>query len=127
MPLDEFPLEMRLAILDAVAQPKPPPKWLDIGEMGNGRPMAQIPSRAWMEWYRARGIDPEKRRDPLPKWLRRAVIERDGLMCQLCGDPVAEDDVHIDHRYPRSRGGSDSLENLQVTHSACNLAKGTTI
>ncbi len=121
MPLDEFPPEHRRRILEAVAQPKPPPKWLNIDEM------AQIPSRAWKEWYRARGIDPDKRRESIPKWMRRAVIERDGYVCGLCGGAVEPGDVHVDHVIPWSRGGADHMGNLQVAHSACNIAKGAKI
>lgn len=56
--------------------------------------------------------------------LRRAVIERDGLICGICRYPVARKDVHIDHRIPVSRGGATTLENLQVTHARCNVVKG---
>ena len=54
----------------------------------------------------------------------RAVIERDGLMCQICGVDVDADDVHIDHIHPVSLGGRNQLDNLQVAHSFCNLSKG---
>lgn len=63
-------------------------------------------------------------RQRLPETLRQYVIERDGLTCRLCGDPVEPDDVHIDHVFPRVLGGDDSPANLQVAHSTCNLAKG---
>jgi 5-methylcytosine-specific restriction endonuclease McrA len=35
--------------------------------------------------------------------------------------------MHIDHIYPVSRGGGDELSNLQVTHSRCNMAKGSRV
>lgn len=63
--------------------------------------------------------------------LRLAVMERDGWVCQLCGEPV---DVSakpgdrqyptLDHVKPRSRGGADTLENLQCAHRGCNSKKG---
>lgn len=52
MPLDEFPETEQRAIAEAVAQPEPPPKWIDLG-------LARIVSRAWCEWHWARGLDPE--------------------------------------------------------------------
>ncbi len=58
------------------------------------------------------------------KMLRLIVISRDGLVCGICGGEVAPDDVHIDHIQPVSRGGSNDLDNLQVTHSVCNKRKG---
>lgn len=119
-PLAGFSPEKQAEIARQVAQPKPPPKWLDLG-------LAQIPSRAWWEWHWQRGIDPDKRRPRLDPTLRSQVIERDGYVCQLCGNEVEPEDVHIDHIFPRSLGGSDSLKNLQVTHSVCNLRKGAKV
>lgn len=63
-------------------------------------------------------------REKIPSRLRRAVLERDGLVCGLCGHDVDEDDVHIDHITPVTRGGRNRLDNLQVAHSLCNIRKG---
>lgn len=71
--------------------------------------------------------DPDKRRRWLSPDVRRMVMVRDDLVCQLCGNAVATEDVHIDHITPVSRGGTDHLSNLQVTHSACNIAKGARV
>lgn len=120
LPLDDFPEDARNAILEAVAQPKPPPKWLDLA---GG--LARIESRAWCEWHWARGMGLS--RQSLPPEIRASVIGRDGYICGLCGDPVDHDDVHIDHILPVSLGGSDDLPNLQVTHSRCNLVKGARV
>ena len=32
--------------------------------------------------------------------------------------------IHVDHKRPRSRGGSDAIHNLQLTHATFNFAKG---
>jgi hypothetical protein len=32
--------------------------------------------------------------------------------------------LHLDHSVARSRGGTDTLDNVQVTHQLCNLRKG---
>ena len=66
----------------------------------------------------------EQRRRSLSPVLRRAVIARDGLVCGICCEDVAPDDVHIDHVVPWARGGRNELSNLQVAHSTCNLQKG---
>ena len=63
-------------------------------------------------------------REKIPQGLRRAVIERDGLQCRLCGHEVDPDDVHIDHIQPVTKGGRNRLDNLQVAHSRCNIRKG---
>ena len=125
MPLSEFSPEHRARIEYEVSLPHPPPRYREMG--GTYRPLAIIDNRAWWEWHWARGIDPDKKRTPLPQWKRYAVIERDGLVCGICGGVVAEDDVHIDHIYPWSLGGSDELDNLQVAHSSCNIRKGARV
>ena len=37
----------------------------------------------------------------------------------------ATDQLHIDHFYPRSKGGSDELDNLVVSCAQCNLSKNS--
>jgi len=39
----------------------------------------------------------------------------------MCG---TEERLSVDHIVPRTLGGSDSLDNLQVLCSSCNSAKG---
>lgn len=57
--------------------------------------------------------------------LRAQVLARDGLICRLCGHPVLyASTLAIDHIIPVSRGGDDSLDNLQVAHRSCNSRKG---
>lgn len=59
-----------------------------------------------------------------------SVFRRDGWICQICGEPVDMDlkwpDPHsasIDHVVPLSKGGSHTLENVQLTHLVCNNRK----
>lgn len=118
MPLAEFPVDMRAEIERLAQAPSPPSKWLNLGEF------AQIPSRAWFEWHLRRGVDPRKRRDKIPAATRASVIARDGNTCGLCNGTVEQQDIHIDHIIPVSRGGGNHAGNLQVTHAACNLRKG---
>lgn len=108
---------MREHILEQVALPNPPAKWLDLG-------MAQIVCRGWYEWYWQRGVDPHKKRTSLSQGLRDYVMERDDMLCGLCGYFVDRPDVHIDHVVPVVHGGLDVAGNLQVSHARCNLAKG---
>lgn len=56
--------------------------------------------------------------------LRPSVIERDGLVCHICGDEVAPDQVHVDHVIALSKGGPSDPENLRVAHARCNMRKG---
>lgn len=51
---------------------------------------------------------------------RRGVLRRDGHRCGYCGATATT----IDHVVPRSRGGSDSWENLVACCLRCNNVKG---
>jgi 5-methylcytosine-specific restriction endonuclease McrA len=42
--------------------------------------------------------------------------------CYLCGDPL-DQDTHMDHVVPLSRGGAHSYANVLPAHEACNLRK----
>lgn len=54
----------------------------------------------------------------------RAVYHRDEGRCQMCG---ATTNLHLDHKIPRAKGGSDTMENLWLLCVACNLSKSDTI
>lgn len=122
LPLSEFPKRMQDEIAALVAAPTPPPKWVVFGVPGDAFPLARIRSRAWSEWYRQRGLTPD--REPIDAATRQLVIRRDGFVCHLCGGAVKRGDVHLDHVIPRSKGGPDTADNLKVAHSTCNLRKG---
>ena len=54
---------------------------------------------------------------------------RDGPVCGICKEflnPIIED-FHVDHIIPVSKGGSSEKENLQISHSVCNLEKHANI
>lgn len=66
----------------------------------------------------------------ITKARRRAIYERDDWTCQLCSGQVEDglppSDIWaatLDHIIPRSRGGGDEDENLQLAHRWCNSKK----
>lgn len=67
------------------------------------------------------GIRPN-RRGSLSKDVRNRVYTRCGKKCAKCG---TDKRLQVDHIVPVSKGGSDSLTNLQVLCQPCNLKKGT--
>jgi 5-methylcytosine-specific restriction endonuclease McrA len=58
---------------------------------------------------------------PMPL-TRRNVFQRDGHLCQYCGQ--AGERLSIDHIVPRSRGGADLWENVTTACLPCNVRKG---
>ena len=52
---------------------------------------------------------------------RRNVFHRDGHTCQYCGS--GHEPLSIDHVLPRSRGGSDTWENVATACLPCNVRK----
>lgn len=66
--------------------------------------------------------------------LCRYLAQRDGNRCELCDRPVdltitsgtrgSDNGPSIDHIVPRSKGGTDDLSNLRLTHWGCNRKRG---
>lgn len=44
--------------------------------------------------------------------------------CIYCSNSIPIKDYSVDHIIPRSRGGSDTIENIQLVCRSCNLMKG---
>lgn len=58
-------------------------------------------------------------------FIRKQLIAKNGAVCAICGRPITDmKDCTIDHIIPLSRGGLTTLENCQLAHCQCNLAKG---
>lgn len=53
---------------------------------------------------------------------RRNLFRRDGYRCQYCG--CRNEVLTVDHVLPKSRGGSESWENLTTACKPCNARKG---
>lgn len=62
----------------------------------------------------------KKKRQPIPKSVRRAVFARDGNCCVAC---CSGDDLAVDHIYPWSLGGADKMINFQTLCQTCNSRK----
>jgi 5-methylcytosine-specific restriction endonuclease McrA len=63
----------------------------------------------------------DRRREPIPREVRRVVWERDGGRCVQCG---AGFDLQYDHMIPHAMGGAATEANLQLLCGDCNRAKG---
>lgn len=61
-----------------------------------------------------------------PEWAKEALRARERGKCANCNKDLIqelEDDVHIDHIIPLSKGGCNDLVNLQILCKNCNLKK----
>jgi hypothetical protein len=59
----------------------------------------------------------------IPHEVMLKVVRRDNGICQICSDPVPDNEVQFDHLIPYSRGGPASVENLRLVHARCNKRK----
>ncbi len=67
--------------------------------------------------------------------VRQMYGRRDGMVCHLCKDdinpigvlaakrPSPDLDLSIDHKVPRSKGGSDFPSNVAAAHASCNKSR----
>jgi 5-methylcytosine-specific restriction endonuclease McrA len=55
---------------------------------------------------------------------RRAILARDGYVCQYCGSAGR---LTLDHVIPRSRGGTTSWDNVVASCAPCNTRKGSSL
>lgn len=53
------------------------------------------------------------------------VLELHDGVCGICGDDVDPGSFHLDHIIPLSAGGWHGYDNVQPSHPACNLSKGS--
>lgn len=71
-----------------------------------------------------RAKEVKQRREAIPRAVQREVWQRDGGRCVECG---SKERLCFDHIVPFSRGGSNSVRNLQLLCEGCNLSKGNRI
>lgn len=90
--------------------------------------------REYRSRRRAAG-DPVKRFGSSGPWIaesvRISVFERDGWVCQLCGEPTdrlagpnSDWFPSLDHIVPQSKGGGHDRDNLRTAHRWCNAVRG---
>jgi 5-methylcytosine-specific restriction protein A len=51
------------------------------------------------------------------------VLLRDGYQCRVCLRVVSGKAAHVDHIIPKSKGGSDLVDNLQTLCVSCHSKK----
>jgi hypothetical protein len=86
-------------------------------------------ARVYDDYIDGRDDDEEaygRRRRGVPARLRFAILRRDEFRCRLCGASAADGTtLHVDHRQPVAKGGTDAWDNLWTLCLECNQGKGT--
>jgi len=62
----------------------------------------------------------------ITKKVRFEVFKRDGFACQYCGKTPPEVTLEIDHIIPKSKQGTDEINNLLTSCFSCNRGKSNT-
>lgn len=60
----------------------------------------------------------------ISRTLRFEVFKRDSFTCQYCGRQTPQVILEIDHIIPKSKGGTDDINNLITSCFDCNRGKG---
>lgn len=64
------------------------------------------------------------KRKAISKAQRQAVYDRDGGICYLCSQPIAEGEpFDVDHELARELGGADDISNYRPAHKPCHRLK----
>ncbi|WP_328382937.1 HNH endonuclease [Micromonospora zamorensis] len=99
------------------------------------------PEKIAEQWRRWSEANPDKAAANARRWraakaaaysepyTRAEVWAKSGGVCGICDHEILAHHGawHIDHIMPLSRGGDDTLANVQASHAPCNLAKGNRI
>ncbi|MBQ0013353.1 MAG: HNH endonuclease [Proteobacteria bacterium] len=86
-----------------------------------------LSSKQFSKLYELQFVDKFSLRD-IKTVYRIAIDNAIDPVCPCCHQPIiSTDDLTIDHIYPKSKGGSDDITNLQPMHRICNETKGATI
>jgi len=73
-------------------------------------------------YYKSKGLISERRLK-----LRFEIFRRDAFTCQYCGRKAPDVILHIDHIYPKSKGGLNNAGNYNTACIECNLGKGDSL
>lgn len=64
----------------------------------------------------------KQRRETVYKMKRKRCY---GVVpCFVCGAHVTEEQATLEHVKPLSKGGTDAMSNLDISHAWCNQARG---
>ncbi len=102
------------------AWPIPPAGW-SPPQGWQADPSWPLAPPGWQFWVPARGAAGERNTRSIPQDVKIAVSVRDQGRCVQCG---SAEDLHYDHKIPWSKGGANTVGNIQLLCGTCNRRKG---
>jgi 5-methylcytosine-specific restriction endonuclease McrA len=88
-------------------------------EWGEHRPFFRLTPLTPIKLSKSQYVNPK---------LRFEILKRDNYRCQICGATAKyRARLEIDHKIPRSRGGTDDPSNLWTFYFTCNRGKGNSL
>ena len=62
---------------------------------------------------------------PVGRYKKRRFDKAAQIPCRYCGRVLVRSTATVDHKWPRSRGGSNAVTNLTIACFDCNNDKGS--
>jgi hypothetical protein len=100
--------------------PQPPAGW-SPPEGWQADPSWPPAPPGWQFWVPVRGAVGERNTRSIPQDVKIAVSVRDQGRCVQCG---SVEYLHYDHKIPWSKGGANTVNNIQLLCGRCNRRKG---
>jgi hypothetical protein len=113
-----YRLEIKKEILEIFYQMKNVPPATNSNDRGAESFISSI--KSFHQKYQM-----QSRQTKLSQIEKESLIKEQGNRCGISGAPIfLGDEIEIDHKKSLAIGGSDSKENLQITHKDSNRRKG---
>ena len=79
-------------------------------------------SKGWSIKNQLRSNIRKNRRETIYNMLQKRCTGK--VPCFVCGQHVDKKDATLEHKLPISKGGTDDMDNLAISHEKCNSKRG---
>lgn len=86
--------------------------------------LKNLPKRRAIERVKSHRRRSRKAGNGTEPYTLTEIRSRDRDLCHICGSPVTDDTISIDHLIPILHGGPDTPWNVAIAHKACNFSRG---